>query len=63
VKPPRTWPKTDQPFACGTVCRLTPHGQRAERRISRNGHDQRLSQYVTASPESERPYRRLSVCQ
>jgi len=25
--------QTDQPFACGTVCRRTPHDRRAERRV------------------------------
>ena len=34
-------------------CRPT---NRADRRVSRGGRDQRLSPYVTARPESERPY-------
>jgi len=43
----------------GSVGNQDGHPLSAERRISRDGRNQRLSPYVTTIPESERPYRRF----
>jgi hypothetical protein len=52
--------QTDQPFACGTVCRRKPHDRRAYRRISRDGRGLRSSRSATGVPGRKRPLPNIS---
>ncbi len=62
ARPPCPGPaRADHPVRCPTDDHRASADRRAQRRISRDGRNQRLSPDVTALPESERPYRRFGV--